>query len=121
MVAKNTGFIAGLFAVAAAIVFAAWYPQYKEDQRSELLAIAAEQAELAAALARQEEEDQQQLERDRQRERERQYSIDRVERQEKMKSGAYDEEIKKCADLYPNDESQRRICVVLAATGSKAQ
>jgi len=120
MVTKNTGFIVGLFAVAAAIVFAAWYPQYKEDQRSEHAAIAAQQAEVAAALVNQEEEDRQQLERERERERARQYEIDRRERLEKFQSGEFDEEIKKCDDLHPNDESQRRICKVVAATGGGA-
>ena len=30
---KNAGVAFGLFAVAAAIVFATWYPSYKEDER----------------------------------------------------------------------------------------
>ena len=40
---------------------------------------------------------------------------------EKSQAGEYDDEIKKCKTLHPDDESQRRICVVLAATTGKAR
>ena len=40
---------------------------------------------------------------------------------EKFQAGKYDDEIKKCQTLHPNDESERRICEVLAATSGIAK
>ncbi len=40
---------------------------------------------------------------------------------EKFQAGEYDDEIKKCDVLYRDNESQRRICRVLAATSGVAK
>ena len=40
---------------------------------------------------------------------------------ENFRAGKYDEEIKKCDSLYPNDESQRRMCAIIAATTGEAK
>ena len=77
----------------------------------------AEPLEKLQAAEAQRQAEQQAAEAQRQAEFKRQHQI----RREKMKAGEYDDEMKKCDVIYPDDEGQRRICRIIAGTGGVAQ
>jgi len=78
-----------------------WIEPLEKLQAAEVRRLAEQEAAEAERLAEQE----------------RQRQIHR----EKFQAGEYDDEIKKCESLHPDNESQRRICQILAATTGKAK